>query len=71
MGREGKPYVTAAEYAARLWPNQTNGEIKVKYLILILYFISVSHLWCEHFLSTTVQLPRHRERWKEGKETFN
>jgi hypothetical protein len=41
MGREGKPYVTAAEYAARLWPNQTNGEIKVKYsvLILISYFI--------------------------------
>jgi hypothetical protein len=28
-GRERKPYVLAAEYSARLWPNQTQGEVQV------------------------------------------
>ena len=28
--REKKPYATAAEYAVRLWPNQTQGQIQVR-----------------------------------------
>ncbi len=34
-------------------------------------YTGVSHLWCEHFCRLLYSSPRHRERWKERKETFN
>ncbi len=32
---------------------------------------NVSHQWCEHFYPLLYSSPRHRERWKEEKETSN
>ncbi len=32
---------------------------------------SVSHQWCDHFYRLLHSSPRHTERWKEEKETFN
>ncbi len=32
---------------------------------------SVSHQWCEHFYRLLYSSPRHMERWKGEKETFN
>jgi hypothetical protein len=39
------------------------------FIVKICILISVSHPWCEHFLSTTAQPLRYRERWRKRRET--
>jgi hypothetical protein len=48
----------------------TRVKKKVSFLFARKIMI-VSHPWCEHFYRLLYSPPRHKERWKERKETSN
>ncbi len=60
--------------ADKAWKTNLVPKMKRTKKLLIIttaYCSNVSHQWYEHFYRLLYSSPRHRERWKERKETFN